>query len=524
VGGTQAGRPAARLGLVTAVLAGSVALSRVLGAGREMVLTRVLGAGAEADAYRAAFLLPDLLNYFLAGGALSIAFIPFYTRLWNREGDAAADRFLAVVFGTTGALAIAATAVLWIGAEALVTLQFPKFAPDQAALTAHLTRILLPAQIFFVTGGVLRGALMARGHFVSQSLAPVIYNLAIIAGGVAFGTRIGAEGFAWGALVGAFLGAFGTAWLEIRRVPEIRLFARLDVRDPALRGYLAAALPLVAGVTLGTADDWFGRWFGGLLGAGAIASLGYARQLMLLPVGIVGQSIATAALPTLARHATESRDAELHETLLGALRAGLSLACLAAVASAVFAGPLVRLLYEGGRFTPADSQRVALLLQIYALAVPAWIAQQIAVRGFYARGDTWRPMWIGTAVAAAAAALYLALGRWYGVVGLAYAGVAGMVANALATLVFLRAWYGGPPLGALARTVARAIAIAGIAGAAAWWVPPLAAGRVGAALELAVGGALFGAIALLGIQLAGDAAQRSALHALARRIARLFRR
>ena len=98
--------------------------------------------------HRAAFLLPDLLNYFLAGGALSIAFIPFYTRLRDREGDAVADRFLAVIFGTTGALAVAATFALWLLAEPLVAIQFPRFSPEQAALTARLTRILLPAQIF----------------------------------------------------------------------------------------------------------------------------------------------------------------------------------------------------------------------------------------------------------------------------------------------------------------------------------------------------------------------------------------
>jgi putative peptidoglycan lipid II flippase len=505
---------------VAVVLAGSVALSRVLGAGREMVLTRVLGAGAEADAYKAAFLLPDLLNYFLAGGALSIAFMPFYTRLWNREGDAAADRFLAVVFGTTGALAIAVTALLWLGAYPLVWIVFPKFSAEQAALTAHLTRILLPAQIFFVTGGVLRGALMARGRFASQSLAPVVYNLAIIACGLALGTRIGAEGFAWGALLGAIAGAFGTAWLEIRRIPEIRLFARIDLRDPALRAYLTAVLPLVAGVTLGTADDWFGRWFGGLLGAGAIASLGYARQLMLLPVGIVGQSIATAALPALARHASQGQDQELHETLLGALRAGLSLACLAAAASFVFASPLVLLLYQGGRFTAADSARVSLLFQVYAFAVPGWIAQQIAVRGFYARGDTWRPMWIGTAVALAAALIYFELGQWYGVVGLAIAGLAAMNANALATIVLVRVWYGGPSLAALARTVARAVAVAAVAGAAAAAIPPLGEGRIGALLDLAAGGALFGILSLVGIHFFGDAAQREALHRILRRIAR----
>jgi len=518
VGGTSAGRPGGRLGFVAIVLAGSVALSRVLGFARDAVLSRVIGAGAEADAYRAAFLLPDLLNYFLAGGALSIAFIPFYTRLRNRDGDAAADRFLAVIFGTTGALAVAATAVLWLGAVPLVELQFPSFTDEQTALTAHLTRILLPAQIFFVTGGVLRGALMARGHFLSQSLAPLVYNLAIIACGLALGTRIGAEGFAWGALLGAIAGAFGTAWLEMRRVPEMRLAARIDLRDPALRGYLASVLPLVAGVTLGTADDWFGRWFGGLLGAGAIASLGYARQLMLLPVGIVGQSIATAALPTLARHASDGRDRELDETLLGALRAGLSLACLSAAALYVFAAPVVMLVYQGGRFTAADSQRVAMLLQVFALAVPSWIAQQIAVRGFYARGDTWRPMWIGTAVAVGAVALYYVLGDWYGVAGLAIASVAGMTANAVATLALLRAWYGGPALGALVRTSGRAVVIAAAAAVAAAWVPPISEGRLGTLLDLVLGGAAFAIMSLLGIHLVGDDAQRDALRRITRRL------
>ena len=505
---------------MAAVLAASVALSRVLGFLREAVLSRVLGAGAEVDAYRAAFMLPDLLNYFLAGGALSIAFIPFYTRLRDREGEEAADRFLAVVFGTTGALAAAATLVFWLGADQLVAFQFPRFSADQADLTARLTRILLPAQVFFIAGGVLRGALMARGHFVSQSLAPVFYNLAIIAGGVAFGARIGAEGFAWGALVGAVVGAFGTAWFEIRRIPDLRLSARIDVRDASLRRYLAAALPLVVGVTMVTVDEWYDKWFGALLTAGSVAALGYARQLMLLPVAMVGQAIATAALPTLARLAAENRERELDATLLVALRAGLSLACLGAAAAFVFAEPLVTLLYEGGRFTADDTRRVTELLRIFAWAVPAWVAQQIAVRGFYARGDTWRPMRLGTAVAAGAALLYFAMGRRYGAPGLATAGVIGMMLNAVATVVVLRRRYGGPPLGALAHTVARAGLIAAIAGVAAAVLPRLGSGAVGAVMHLALGGAVFAGVALAGIQLVGDASQRNAVRAIARRVLR----
>jgi putative peptidoglycan lipid II flippase len=339
-----------RIGAFAGVLAASVALSGVLGYAGEAVFSRVRGAGAVVDAYGAAFLLPDLLNYFLAGGALSIAFIPFYTRIRDVQGEDAAERFLAVVLGTTGALAVVATVAMWVGADQLVAAQFPRFDPDQAALTARLTRILLPAQIFFLTGGVLRGALMARGRFLSPSAAPVLYNGSIIVAGLALGHRLGAEGFAWGALLGAVVGAFGSAWLEVRRVPGMRVSMRLSLTDRDFGRYLVTALPLMLGVTLLTVDEWYDRWFAGLMVAGSIAALRFARVLMQLPVAIVGQAIATAALPTLARLASEGREDDLHETLLGALRAGLSLACLGAVGAFVFAEPLVRCIREELKF------------------------------------------------------------------------------------------------------------------------------------------------------------------------------
>jgi len=189
----------------------------------------------------------------------------------------------------------------------------------------------------------------------------------------------------------------------------------------------------------------------------------------------------------------------------------------------VFAEPIVRLLFQGGHFSAADTQRVAGLLQIFAFAVPAWIGQQIAVRGFYARGHTWAPMWLGTAIAGAAAALYLVLGRRYGATGLAVAGMIAMNVNALATLGFLRARYAGPSLAAVAGTTARAAVIGLVAGFAAGAIPPLGSGRVGAAIDLALGGAVFAAIALAGVQLLGDPPLRNAVRAIARRLARRSR-
>ena len=503
--------------MVAGVLAASVGLSRVLGYVREGVISRLLGNGAEVDAYRAAFMLPDLLNYFLAGGALSIAFIPFYTRIRDAEGEAAAARFFGVVLGTTAAVALAATGAMWLEAERLIAVQFPDFDAAKAALAVRLTRILLPAQIFFLTGGVIKGALMARGHFAAQSLSGVIYNGAIILCGLALGSRMGAEGFAWGALAGAALGPVGAACWEARRA-GLGLPLRLSLRDRELGAYLVKALPLMLGVTLLTVDEWYDKWFGGLLGDGVIASLGYARVLMLLPVAIVGQAIATAAMPTLSRLHAEGRVQELHDTLLGVLRAGLSLACLGAAGTFVFAEPLVRLVYEGGAFGPEDTERVSALLRILAFAVPAWIVQQIAVRGFYARGDTWRPMWLGTVIAALAVVLYFVLGQRYGAQGLAAAGALGMSGNAACTLLLLRAMHGGPSLEETLKTGLRAAGVAAAAGVVAWLVPPLGEGTLGALGELSIGGAVFAGVVLLGVQVAGDDSQRRAIEGILRRL------
>src|SRR5262249_1029016 len=159
--------------------AASVLLSRVLGYAREIAIAYRLGALPEADAYRAAFQLPDLLNYFLAGGAFSIAFVPLYTRVLAREGEASADDLVAVVLGTMPAAVALFTLGLWIFADPLVALQFPRFSPEQQALVTRLTRIVLPAQICFVAGGVIRAVLMARDRFGTQALAPLVYNAGI---------------------------------------------------------------------------------------------------------------------------------------------------------------------------------------------------------------------------------------------------------------------------------------------------------------------------------------------------------
>jgi putative peptidoglycan lipid II flippase len=306
------------------------------------------------------------------------------------------------------------------------------------------------------------------------------------------------------------VGPFLVPLLDFSLGARLRLRAAFAPFDAEVLRYLAVAAPLMLGVTLLTVDEWYDRWFGALIGADVVARLGYARQLMLLPVAVVGQAIGTAALPTLSRLWAQGRREELDALVLATLRAGLALGLLGAAAAAAFAEPIVRVVYERGRFAAEDTAAVASLLRIFVWAVPAWILQQIAVRPFYARGDTWRPMLLGTGVAVLAVPLYLVLGERHGGPGLAAAGAIGMSANALATILLARRLHGAPALGALLASALRAGAIAAAAGLAAGRLAPdPGEGLAAALLHLGLGGAIFAAVALALIPLLGDESLRS---------------
>jgi len=516
-----------RLGAAAVLLGASVLLSRVLGFVRDMVLAGRIGVGEATDAFSAAFQIPDLLNYLLAGGALAIAFTPLYLRVLQREGRAAAERLFHTVLGTLGAVTVALTVVLWVRADAAIAFQFPGFDAETRALTTRLTRIVLPAQIFFVTGGIVRAVLMAHGRFVSQATAPLVYNGAIIAGGL---LGDGIEGFAWGALVGAVVGQLLVPAWEMRGVA--RWSFRVAPRDARFRGYLVAALPLMLGLSLTTVDEWYERWFGQALGVGVVASLAFARRLMMAPVAVVGQAVATAALPTLAALYAEDRREELDRLLLWTLRGTLSLAVLTSGVLVALPGPVVEVVYERGRFGAEDTLRVAALLQILALAVPGWVTQQVAVRAFFARDEMWRPMLLSTGIALAAIPLYQAFGDSLGAAGLAWAGVAAISANAAATVGWVRVRFGGPALGRLLDTGVRAVAIAVVAGVAASRLGPVAGraigadapGLLGAVVGLAAGAAVYGVVALAGVRVLGDTVGRDVVARVWARVRRLLRR
>lgn len=443
-----------QFGFVAMLLAGSVLLSRVLGFVREILLANQVGISSQADAYSAAFQIPDILNYLLAAGA-SVALVPFYTQRKAEHGLDSARILLGTVLGTVTMVTIGVTALLFVFADVLVDLQFPHFDLETRRLTARLTRILLPAQVAFVAGGIIRGGLMAEGRFASQAFMPVIYNFGIIVGGIALAPSIGVEGFAWGALAGAIVGPFFGAVFEAHgRLP---LRVRFSLLDAEFLKYLWVAFPLMIGVTLLTVDEWYGRWFGQMRGEGTVSSLRYARYLMLLPVAFIGQAVATAALPTLAQLFSQGKQREFSRVFQGTLKASLLLSICFSGGTWVVARPLVQSVYQRGAFGEGATESVVLALEMFSLAIPGWILQEIGVRGFYARSDTWRPMIFGSLVALVVLPLYSYFGSESGARGLALAGALAITLNSAVTLFGCRFLHGTPNLSALFRAGLRGV-------------------------------------------------------------------
>ena len=240
------GKPTGRIGKAALVVSAGILLSRVLGMLRNVALAGLLGNTSEGDAFQAAFLIPDVLFYLMAGGYLTVTFIPILTRHLVRGDEEEGNRAFAAVFRPVAIGMVLITVLAMIFAESLTDLVYPRFDALQAGEVTRLTRIVLPAQIFFVLGSLWMAVQYAHHRFAIPAVAPIIYNLGIIAGGLiswALGTASPA-GFAWGAVGGAFAGNFALQWYGARRV-GLRWMSGVPFRHPALGEYLTLALPLM---------------------------------------------------------------------------------------------------------------------------------------------------------------------------------------------------------------------------------------------------------------------------------------
>jgi putative peptidoglycan lipid II flippase len=489
-----------RLGKAAAIVAVGILLSRVLGFLRTMAAAGILGTTRAADLFQDAFTIPDILFYLMAGGFLSITLIPILSRHLGdeREGWRA---FTAVFRPITIAMVIL-TAISMLVARPIVGAVFPEFSASELDQLAHLMRIVFPAQVFFVLGSLFMAVQYTHKRFLIPVIAPLIYNLAIIAGGLLTANTASAEGFVWGALVGAAVGNFALQWYGAHRL-GLRWERGVPWGHPALKEYLLMALPLMLGQSVAVLDEQFLKIFGQLAQTGSTGLLAYARRLNMLPVGMIAQAAGVATYPFLASLFTEGRFAEFHATIIRALRYAIFAGFAATAAVAGAALPAIRIAYQRGRFTAEDTALAASLLAIYALSIPFWAASQLYARAFYAQRRMWIPVGVGTGATALAIPLYLLLFHTMNVQGLA---VASSLSIAVYAIALSAAWHAGAAqttIRPVLATALRGAIAAAAAGTATWATVRLVAGGgvpdLGSSFVALAVGAVTVAVVYLGV-------------------------
>jgi putative peptidoglycan lipid II flippase len=486
----------------TLLLMSAVMLSRVIGYAREIYIAWAFGAGTKTDAYVAAFTLPDWLNYILAGGTASITFISIYSRYLSQDKEEDARKTFSAIITIISTVLLALIVIGEVDTPAFTRWYFRGFNPDQVALCSQLTRILLPAQVFFYVGGVVSAVLLSRRLFLLPALGPLLYNVFIILGGVLGARRYGISSLAIGALVGSFAGPFLVNAIGARKT-NIGFRLNFNYRDQGFREWIRLSIPLMLGVSLVTADDWILRFFASH-GAGDITRLNFAKRLFAVPIAVLGQATGQASLPFFARLFGEGKRQEfarqVNDSVYRMAAASLLLSAWMMAASL----PIIDLAYRRGRFHFQDSQETAVYFFWFALSLALWSAQALYARAFYAAGNTLTPMVASTLITIASIPIYNLLYHQHGVVGLAIASDVGILLNTLAMVILLdRA-----RLVRIAELkwgeMTKVFLTAAVAGFAAWYaarIVPVAASRKDDVLAFAIATAVWALIVGLGLKL-----------------------
>jgi putative peptidoglycan lipid II flippase len=435
--------------------------SRLLGWIRLLVIGSQFGASRELDAYFAAFRIPDAIFQLVVAGALSAALIPVFSSYRAREQEREAWKLASSVINLV-VIALAGFSLLMaVFAPLVVPIVAPGFDAPTTELTVRMTRIMLLSPVFIGMGAVVSGILNSYQRFALPAMAPLVYNLAIIGAAIFLAPAVGVEGLAIGVAVGSL------AHLAIQLPHLARVGQRYDLTiglgHPGVRKVVWLMGPRVLGLAAVQINFIVSTLLASNMPAGSVTAYNYAFQLMQIPVGVLGVSVAVALFPTLSRDAALGRLSQIRQQVAASLRILIFLAAILTAGMTVLAEPLVAVFFQYGLFSSDSTQRTAEALVFFALGLAAQTVVHLLARTFYSLQDTRTPVtWAVVAVA-----LNLPLMVWLsgpmGVSGLALAMSITAVVEVAGLLVALRVRLSGLDGSALLSSVVRSAA----AGAAA---------------------------------------------------------
>ena len=387
----------------------AVMVSRLLGLVREQVIAYFFVAGVSADAFYAAFRIPNLMRDLFGEGVLSQAFVTTFTATDVEDGEEAAWCLANRVFNAAALVLIGITLIGILAAPIIVDLMFigkgfqdvpldpsEHFGfSNKRDLTVYLTRIMFPFLMLVSLAAVAMGLLNSKGKFGVPACASSFFNLgSLIVGvwGYYASQCVGLHpttGMAVGVLVGGALQFLIQTPLMWR--VGFRYRPLISFRDPRVRQVMRLIGPAILGVAAVQINVFVNSIFASE-GEGWLTWMGRAFRLMHLPIGIFGVAISTAALPNLARLVTQGEVESYRQSFSYALRLMLFLTLPASVGLMVLTEPICRLIFEWGKTGPIDTHQTAGALFFYAFGLCGYSAVKIATGGFYAFHDTRTPV------------------------------------------------------------------------------------------------------------------------------------
>jgi putative peptidoglycan lipid II flippase len=461
-GAPSAPPPRRSLGRAAGTISGLTFLSRLLGLVREQVFAAVLGAGLYADAFRAAFKIPNLLRDLFAEGALSAAFVPTYARTLASEGRAGAFR-LASRLMTLLTVLLAVLVLLGIAfAPQIVGVLAPGFerVAGKAEITVVLTRIMLPFLPLVSLAAVAMGLLNAHERFTPPAFASAAFNVVTIAWAVAlWAMGFGPEKVAVGWAVGTLLGGAAQFLIQVpwARKEGWRFRPQWAPADPGIRAIARLMGPATVGLAAVQVNIFVNTIFASHE-PGAVSWLEYAFRVLYLPIGIFGVAVGTVVTSRLAHSAAAADLGGMRGTLQESLRLLTFLTLPATAGLMVLSVPIVRLLYERGRFSGSDTEATAAALALYAVGLVAYTAVKVLAPAFYALGTPRVPLLASASAVVTNLVFILSFYRSLGFRAIALGTALGSVVNCLVLAMTLQARLSGFLRGLLTGAVARMVA------------------------------------------------------------------
>jgi putative peptidoglycan lipid II flippase len=449
-------------------MAGATLTSRVLGMVREMVYANFMGNSWEASAFVLAFQVPNLFRRLLGEGALTAAFIPIFKQKEVQEGEAQMWRAANAVI--SGLVSTAALITVLAAVGITIVLACRDFRPE-TALMLKLLRLMFPYMLLACLAAVLIGMANARGHFFVPALGAVVLNIIMIASVLILAPLMGdtLSEQIFGLAIGVVVAGLAQAFFQL---PSLH---REDYHyewvspwhDPTVREVVRKMLPASIGVAAFQINVLITQSFSFWFDKSIVSTFNYSVRLMELPQGMFGISLATYLLPTLSSLAAEKKYPEFRQTL-GQGLSYLSFANLLAAAIALtLAEPIVRLIFERGKFTPDATHRAALALACLAPGLLMFSMSNILARAFYALKDIKTPVVISVfcLILNLGFALWLVQARREA--GLATANTLSACFNVTLLIYALRRKLGRLELAALRRTLLVLVPAAVLAGVVA---------------------------------------------------------